>query len=65
MYIPVTIVLRVPTVPEEAVYCQAKTVVIELAYKVLPSALKVIPWFKALSEISSLVDAIQPSALMV
>lgn len=43
MYIPVMIVDLVPTVIAVASYGHEKTVVMELAYNVFPSALIVIP----------------------
>lgn len=55
----------VPTEIAFASYGHEKTVVMELAYRVFPSALIVIPWFKLFNATKVLVDATQPSADIV
>jgi len=55
------IVERVPTVAAAASYGHEKTCVIELAYKVLPSALNAIPWFRLFNDTNIFVEVTQPS----
>jgi len=61
-YMPVTRVVELPTVEVSASYGHEYAVVWPLAYKVLPSGLRAIPWLSEAMVMICLDEAKQPSA---